>query len=124
MPPDEARDPAHLWDMLDYARMAVEIVQGTHYEAYRRDRVRQLALERALEVVGEAAKRVSPSFREAHPEIPWSRIIGQRNVLAHEYDEILHEELWKTATKRAPELIRMIEPMLPPQPESDANDIA
>jgi len=54
------------------------------FAQYMDDRKLQLAVERSLEIIGEAARRVSPVFRESHPEVPWRRIIGLRNVLAHE----------------------------------------
>jgi uncharacterized protein with HEPN domain len=65
----------------------------------------------------EAAKRVSSTFKEAHPEIPWSSIIGQRNVLAHEYGEVLLERIWLVATKNIPELIQLLDPLIPPPPK-------
>jgi len=112
----EDRDPAYLWDMLEHARLVAEFVHSLSFDAYQKDRIRQLALERALEIIGEAARRVSEPFRQAHPEIPWSRIIANRNVLAHEYDEIYQELLWKTATEHIPALIGMLEPLVPPEP--------
>jgi len=61
-----------------------------------------------LEIIGEAAGRVSTSFRNAHPEIPWRQIIGQRNVLIHEYGEIKQERIWKTVTENIPQLIELL----------------
>ena len=71
-------------------------------EDYARNRQLQYAVERALEIIGEAARRVSDSIAGAHPEIPWPQIIGQRNVLAHEYGEIKHERIWLVATRTSP----------------------
>jgi len=82
--------------------------------------MRQLAVEREVEIIGEAARRVSEPFREAHPEIPWQTIIAQRNVLAHEYGEIRQDLMWRVATTRMGELILVLEsliPPLPPEPE-------
>lgn len=79
--------------------------------------MRQLALERALEIIGEAARRVSEPFRDAHPEIPWKHIIGNRNVLAHNYDDIVQEVLWTTATRDVPRLAVALLALLPTQPE-------
>jgi len=73
-------------------------------------------VERHLEIIGEAANRVSRSFREAHPEIPWQRIVAQRNVLAHEYGEIENTLVWRVATIRIPELIQQLQRLLPPLP--------
>jgi uncharacterized protein with HEPN domain len=49
-----------------------------------------------------------------HPEIPWRRIIGQRNILAHEYGEILVERIWKTAKESIPELVEVLNQLIPP----------
>jgi uncharacterized protein with HEPN domain len=111
----EERDAAHLWDMLDAARAIQGFVAGLTAGDYARNRQVQYAVERALEIIGEAARRVSDSMQAAHPEIPWPQIIGQRNVLAHEYGEIKQERIWLVAIKHIPELIRRLEPLLPPQ---------
>ncbi len=67
--------------------------------------------------MGEAARRLSSSCQEAHPDIPWREIIGQRNILAHEYGQIDHELLYKTAIEDIPPLIAQLEELLPPLEE-------
>ena len=116
MRPDE-RDSAHLWDMLDAAKTARELTAGYSAERYMGDRKAQLAVERLVEIIGEAARRVSDACRQAHPEIPWRGIIAQRHVLAHEYGEIQHERIWALVTKHLPELIGLLEPLVPPPPD-------
>jgi len=74
----------------------------------------RLLLEHRAEIIGEAARRISRSYREEHPEIPWRKIIAQRNILAHEYGVMDDEIMWHIATISIPELIRAIEPLLPP----------
>ena len=86
-------DPAFLWDMLDAARAVASFVKSRTYRDYLHDRMLRGAVERHLEILGEAAGRVSKPFREHHPEIPWRRIIGLRNVLAHQYRQIRNEEV-------------------------------
>lgn len=117
----EDRDAGYLWDMLDAARSVAEFVSGVRETEYVRDRKLQLAVERALEIIGEAARRVSGTLKAAHPEIPWQQIIAQRNVLAHEYGEIRQERIWLVATARIPELVRLLEPLLPPIPDADTS---
>ena len=112
----EDRDTAYLWDTLRYARTAMGLVNEMSLAAYLNDRKQQLALERALEIVGESARKLSDAFRAAHPDVPWRTIIGLRTVLAHDYGGILQERLWNVAVGHAPELIRSIEPLVP---ESD-----
>jgi len=78
------------------------------FSQYSNDRRTQLAVERSLEIIGEAAGRVSDSFRNSHPEIPWRQIIGQRNVLIHEYGEIKQERIWKVVRENVPQLIELL----------------
>ena len=117
MRPDE-RDAAYIWDMLDSARTLQDFVSGVTFFAYSQEKKLRLAVERALEIIGEAARRVSETYRQAHSEIPWQSIIAQRNVLAHEYGEIKHELIWKVATIRIPELISILEKLTPPPPHT------
>lgn len=62
------RNIAYLWDMLDAARSASHFISGLTFEDYQRDRKVQLAVERAVEIIGEAARRISEEFRSAHSE--------------------------------------------------------
>jgi len=107
-----SKDAAYLWDMVENARMVVEFVSGIQIEDYLRDRKLQLAIERALEIIGEAARRISTHFQEKHSSIPWQKIISQRNVIAHEYGEIKQERIWTVAKINVPELIEKLEPTL------------
>jgi uncharacterized protein with HEPN domain len=113
MRPDE-RDPGYVWDILDAARAIRDFTSGVTQDEYLKDRKLQLAVERALEIIGEAARLVSAGFRDLHPEVPWQQIIAQRNVIAHDYGEIKQDRIWMVATNRIPELISRLEPLLPP----------
>jgi uncharacterized protein with HEPN domain len=88
------RNAAYLWDMLDSARKICDFTRGINIQEYLKDQMMQLAIERLIEIMGEAARRISDDFKESHPEIPWKNIIAQRNVLAHEYDNIRQELIW------------------------------
>ena len=118
MPPDD-RDFAYLWDMREAAREVIEFMQGVNYVHFTEDKVLRYAVERQIMVIGEAAAHVSLGFQEAYPEIPWRGIIGQRNVLAHEYGEVLSERIWLVAAKYLPELVRLLDPLIPPPPQTD-----
>ena len=111
MRPDE-RDAAYLWDMLEAAQTVGQLSSGMDFTQYSNDRRTQLAVERSLEVIGEAAGRLSAPFRNAHPEIPWRQIIGQRNVLIHEYGEIKQERIWKVVRENIPQLIELLKPFV------------
>ncbi len=111
MQPDQ-RDAAYLWDMLDAARTVEQLISSLDFPQYSNDRRTQLAVERSLEIIGEAAGRVSDSFRNSHPEIPWRQIIGQRNVLIHEYGEIKQERIWKVIRENIPLLIDQLKTLV------------
>lgn len=108
----ERADSAFLWDMLDAARAVDAFVAGKRFRDYEADRMLRGAVERHVEIIGEAAGKVSPAFRADHPEIPWHPINAQRHVLAHEYGEIEHTLLWKVATERIPKRIVCLEPLV------------
>lgn len=110
------RDAAYLWDMMDAASSIRDFMVGINYAQYLADRKLQLAVERCLEIIGEAARCVSASRRQAHADIPWRAIIAQRNVLAHEYGDIKQERIWLVATEHIEELIVRLVPLIPPVP--------
>lgn len=91
--------------MLDHAVEAVETVQGHVRGDLDRDRLLALALTRLLEILGEAAGRVSRDFQERHPEVPWADIVGLRNRLIHGYDAVDHDILWDILTGDLPPLV-------------------
>jgi len=116
----EDRDPAYLWDMLQAAREVESMLDDYDLSAFLADRVMLRAIERSVEIIGEAARCVSLPYQDDHPEIPWREIIGQRNILAHEYGQIDHELLYKTANEDIPGLIPTIEKLLPPLEEGNS----
>lgn len=115
MKPEE-RDLAHLADMLEAAREARALTGEITYEGLMQDLRTRRAFERTLEILGEAARRVSSGTRAANPEIPWHGIIGTRNALAHEYGAIDYRRLHAVAEDGIPKLIRMLEQLLSRQP--------
>jgi len=95
--------------MLEYAREAMGLARGKTESNLRDDRLLQLALTRLLEVLGEAAWRVSTTWREAHPEVPWGAIIGMRNRLIHAYDNVDLALVWSTVQDDVPRLVQALE---------------
>jgi len=87
MSPDQ-RDKAYLWDILESARRIEIFVSTVTLDAYEADKKLQLAVERLLEIIGEATRRLSDSCRTEYDHIPWGSMIALRNVLAHEYGEV------------------------------------
>jgi uncharacterized protein with HEPN domain len=113
MPPNE-HDLAYLWDMLDAARQIQDFIRGVSFSKYCANKLIQSAVERQLEILGEAARRVSLEFQEAHPEIPWRPVVGLRNVLAHEYGDIKADRIWRIASVDVADLIKKLQPLIPP----------
>jgi len=113
----ESRDQAYLWDMLQAANEVQEMCKGVTFETIAGDRRTLLAMERLMELIGEAARRVSDDFQRAHPEMAWRKIIGLRNVLAHDYGHIDHRRLYLAATKDAATLSHLLKAILPEQGE-------
>ena len=101
-----------LRQMRDYAEKARAMTTGRQLQDLQRDDTLRLALERALEVIGEAALRLPDDFTNRYPHIPWRQIFGMRHVLAHGYDVVRDEVLWDTATVNVPELLKQIDAML------------
>lgn len=99
------RDAAYLWDMREAAEQAAALSEGLGLDQLLQDIRTRYAVERALEIVGEAARRVSRETREAHPEIPWAGMIGFRNVLAHKYGAIDYRRLYTVLKDDVPELV-------------------
>jgi len=85
----ENRDLAYFLDMVFACRDIVEFVEPVTYEQFEQDKLRRLATERQLEVIGEAANHVSTEVQQEYPEIEWARIIALRNRFAHDYGEVL-----------------------------------
>ncbi len=117
----EERDPAYLWDMLEAARAAVDYTGNLALDKFlatgREAAIIRLAVERQLEILGEAARRVSSHFREAHPELPWREIVGLRNIISHEYDKVNYDLIYRMVRGNIPVLIAMLEPLVPQPPE-------
>ena len=91
--------------MLSHANEAVELLGVMDREELGRTRVMQLALTRLVEIIGEAANRVTQVTIQKYPGIPWHQIIGMRNRLVHGYDIIEYDLLWDTVTNDLPPLI-------------------
>lgn len=107
-------DDAYLLDMLLAAREAGAFAVELNFLEFQRNRMAQLAILKSIEVVGEAASRISNEYRESHPEIPWSGIVGMRNRLVHGYFEINLVRVWDTLQQDIPRLIAQLERLIPP----------
>ena len=102
--------------MLDIARQAVAKASRSTRQDFDDDENLRLALTHLIQMIGETARRLSPAFREQHPETPWHEIIGMRHRVVHDYLDIDYPEVWKVATQDLPVLITQLEPIAPPAP--------
>lgn len=107
--PANNRDAGSLWDMVNAIYRIQEFTANLTYEAYLDSTLIQSAVERQLEILGEAARRLSDEFRQAYPEIDWRRIIGLRNILIHRYDEIRQQTIWTTIISELEPLLAQLE---------------
>ena len=108
-----SRHSATLLDIARAAHLILDFVQGTDRTAFRSDLKTQSAVLHQLMVLGEAVRRLPRSFRQRHVEIPWALVAGMRDKLIHAYDQVDLDEVWRTVEKDIPELLRLIEPLLP-----------
>jgi uncharacterized protein with HEPN domain len=105
----EEHDKALLRDIRRLALEVKSFVASMSLAAYLKDIRTQRAVERGLEIIGEASKGLSNGAREAFPSVPFRSMIGLRNLLSHAYGNVLHERLWETAKKDIPALLQALD---------------
>lgn len=108
-----ARDAALLLDMLLAARDARSFVEGLDEAAFFASRLHQNAVIRSVEVVGEAAGKVSAATQVAHPEIPWRDITGMRHRLIHGYGDVRLDLVWTVVRDHLDPLIAQLVRLVP-----------
>jgi len=108
MPLNE-NDLSYLIDIVDCIVDINEFTDTVEYYQFEKDKMRKLAVERQLEVLGQAANKISIDTQNSLKNIPWRNIIGLRNKLAHDYGEILAERIWKISKNSLRELLKELE---------------
>jgi uncharacterized protein with HEPN domain len=98
--------------MLDAGREALSFVKGRKRQDLATNRMLALSLVKEIEIVGEAASKVSPEIRELATEIPWTQIVGMRHRLIHAYFEIDIAVVWSTVESDLPPLVERLERLL------------
>jgi uncharacterized protein with HEPN domain len=111
------RDAALLLDMLLAARDAQGFVEGLDEAAFLASRLHQNAAIRSLEVLGEAAGKVSAAIQAAYPEIPWREITGMRHRLIHGYGDVRLDIVWMVLRDRLGPLIAELAALIPRESE-------
>jgi uncharacterized protein with HEPN domain len=107
--PDDRIRLSHILDALGYA---VLFTAERHREDLDSDVMLRFALLYAIQIVGEAASRISPETRDQYPAVPWPVIVAMRNRLVHVYADIDHDILWTTATEAVPQLLAQLQGIL------------
>ena len=111
------RDRVYFLDILEAARLALSYMQGISKGSFLDDTQIQDAVIRRLEIIGEASRRISPQTKTTYPGIPWNEMIGMRNMMIHDYDDVDLEIVWDTIQRDLPRLIESLKPLVPPEVE-------
>ena len=98
--------------MLDSVHRIRGIVRGRSRQAFDADEVTQLALLHLIQLLGEAASRVSAAFRAEHPELPWGEMVGMRNRIVHGYEHVDPDIVWRVATDDVEPVLAALERVL------------
>ena len=102
-------DLSYLIDIVDCIMDINEFTKAIEYYQFEKEKMRKLAVERQLEVIGQAANKISKEKQDLMKNIPWENIIGLRNKLAHDYGEILAERIWIISKTSVQELLTELE---------------
>lgn len=117
-------DTIPLRHALDAAKKAVSFLNDRTRTDLETDEMLGFAVVRLLEIIGEAAKLVSPDLREMHPEIPWSAMVGMRNRLIHGYFDVNYDVVWDTVKSDFPPMIDDLERLLAAMISEGDGDLA
>ena len=101
-------DKVRLQHILDEANAACIYAQDMSFDEFHKDGKTARAIIRSVEIIGEAASKISDDLRKEHPEVPWQKIVGMRNRLIHVYFDIDYNTLWQTVKENLPPLIKTI----------------
>jgi uncharacterized protein with HEPN domain/predicted nucleotidyltransferase len=114
---EQVRDQAALLDMVKAMQAIARFLTGRDFDDLLADELLRSAVERQLEILGEAANRISAPFQAHHPEVDWRSVVGLRNVIIHQYDEIDYALLWEIVTENVPTLLAQVQPWVLPLPD-------
>jgi uncharacterized protein with HEPN domain len=107
-------DYVYIGHMVDMIYLATGKVKGKTRPEYDADENLRLALTHLVQVIGEAARRVSLEFQQAHPQIPWKKIIAMRHKVVHDYLHVDFDIVWDVVAVNLPQLLSDLESILPP----------
>jgi len=108
----QSKDRIRVRHILDEAGEACKYVEAITFDEFVEDGKTVRAVIRSIEVIGEAASKISIEFRKEHPDVPWQKIIGMRNRLIHVYFDIDYNIIWQTVKENLPPLIEQLQSIL------------
>ena len=106
------RDAASLRDIVEATRIVRSYVAGKTQDQFLADPILQDAVVRRLEIIGEAARGISPEGLREAPQLPWARMVAMRNRIIHGYDEVDLGIVWETVANDLPALATALEAAL------------
>ncbi len=110
-----SRDDQYLLDILSSARIILSYIEGRSWDDFTKDIQFQDAVIRRLEIIGEAARRVSQATQDELADLPWHEMTGMRNFVIHQYDTVDLTIIWDTVTNSLPLLVARLEKIIPPE---------
>lgn len=96
-----------LIDIIEAIELIQSELQGVSLSAFEPDRRKRWLVERGLEIISEASRRLPDALKARHPIIPWSKVAGIGNVLRHDYEHVAHDVLWRVVHDDLPTLERV-----------------
>ena len=102
----------YIEDIIGAMDKAIEFVTNMSYEEFNQDDKTAYAVERAIEIIGEAARKIPGSVRKNYPEVPWKDMAGMRNKVIHEYFGVKLDIVWRTVKEELPTLKPLFEKIL------------
>jgi uncharacterized protein with HEPN domain len=107
-------DMVYLGHMLDTGRLIVRKVTRKSQADFDADEDLRLALTHLVQTFGESARRISAAFQDAHPQIPWKKVIGMRHKVVHDYLHVDYQIVWEVSTVNLPPIVAELEKMVLP----------
>ncbi len=109
-------DWVRLRHMVEASKEIISFTANENRQSLDQNRMLVLSLVRSIEIIGEAAIKVTKEFQNEHPQIPWAQIIAMRHRLIHAYFDVDLDRVWDTANKDIPSLLATLEKIVPSKP--------
>ena len=110
-----SRDHTYLVDILESAKIALDYVAGKSWDQFYEDMQCQDAVLRRIEIIGEAARHISPQAQKKYAQIPWRDLTVLRNLVIHQYDAVDIKQVWDTVQNKLPQLVEEVSKIVPPK---------